>query len=376
MTTPTEQDLTRLLTETASSYDVPEHGPSEVLAAATRRRSAAPRRRWIPLSAAAAVVVLAAGFAFQVNNYDGNIDRQSATVSGAGGFAEQSAPQPAQDFSGAQVQKSAPLRAALDSGSGFTGLSGGGTGAGSAAGGVVGGTAATAGETNDGADGAEARVVTTGSLALQVKEKRVGPTLDAVRKAAIAAGGYVASGTSEEASDNPSGELALRVPAARYETLVGQIRRLDAKVLRAETSARDVTAQFSDLETQLRTLRAARERFLVLLSRTRTVGEVLSVQQRVDEVSGRIDRLEGQRKLLANQSDLSSLTVSITAEGDPVTSQRSGLSQALGDAKNGFVSGVEGLIRNSGRALLLVLCLAVAFAVGRVLWRVARRRLV
>ena len=220
----------------------------------------------------------------------------------------------------------------------------------------------------------------SGTIALVVKDKQVSRILTAVEQAATVQGGYLASSTSDEYGDTPSGSMAIRVPVDHFEKLVAAVRSLDAKVVTATTSGRDVTAQYSDLESQLRTLKATRERFLLILGRASTIGEILTVQQRVDDVSGQIDRIEGQRKLLASQSELSTLTVSVSEAGDPIVKAthkpRSGLSQAFVDAKNGFVSGVEAIIRHSGGFLLFLICLAVVLLVGRLSWRVARRRLV
>jgi hypothetical protein len=229
-------------------------------------------------------------------------------------------------------------------------------------------------------DDGESRVVKSGSIALVVKDKRVTPTLSAVQQAAAAQGGYIAASNTDEYGETPSGEVTIRVPVSKFETLVAKIRALDAKVRTASTSGKDVTATYSDLESQLRSLKATRERFYTILTKTKTIGEILTVQQRIDNVSGQIDRIEGQRKLLANQSDLSTLTVSVSEEGDPVvkatTKPRSGISQAFHDAWDGFVTGVEAIISHSGRALLWLLSLGLLLLVARGGWRVARRRMV
>ena len=218
----------------------------------------------------------------------------------------------------------------------------------------------------------------TGTIALVVKDRQVSTTISAVQRAATSQGGYIASSTSNEYGETPSGEVTIRVPVARFENLVAAVRGL-AEVRTATTSGKDVTAQYSDIEAQLRTLRATRERFLVILSQTKTISEILTVQQRVDNVSGQIDRLEGSRKLLESQSDLSTLSVSVSEKDDPVVrvqADRGGLSQAAHDAKDGFVTGVEGIVRHSGRALLWLLCLGALALLARGSWRVARRSLV
>jgi hypothetical protein len=227
------------------------------------------------------------------------------------------------------------------------------------------------------ADGA--RIVKTGAIDLVVEDDRVSPVLSEVQALATAVGGVVADAKTQELGPTPAGSVTLRVPVARFEEVVAKVRGLDAEVRSATTSGQDVTAQYADLEAQLRTLTAARERFLEILSRARSIGDVLAVQQRVDDVTGKIDRLEGQRRVLADQSDKATLQVSVTEEADVVRAEAkpdTGLSKAFSDAWTGFTTGVEGLIRLSGRGLLLLMCLGLAWLVLRLGWRASRRRLV
>ena len=395
MSTLTDDDLTALLTGVAEEYEVPAHGPDEVRAAMSSSPVEVPllRRGWVQLAAASvAGIALVTGIAL----WGGGTSRQAETMVASGGG------------SNGALRAPAPMTAP-------GGVAAGGmTGGGGTTGGTTGGSAqrtstysldsamsapvpaaapqqvavappaaapggATSAVGAPAPDGAEGRVVKTGSIALVTKDRQVSRVLSTVQQAARAHGGYVASSSSNEYGETPSGEVTLRVPVARFEDLVARIRSLDAEVRTATTSGKDVTAQYADIEAQLRTLRATRERFLDILGRTRTISEILSVQQRVDGVTGQIDRLEGSRKLLASQSELSTLTVSVSEEDDPVVrvaEERSGLAEAARDARNGFVTGIEAIVRHSGRAVLWLLCLGLAVAVARVAWKVARRRLV
>ena len=271
MSTLTDEALARLLDEAASAHDVPVHGPDEILAALAEQRTRLPllRRRWVQLSAAAVVLTFVAGMTVVSRGSDqaqmtaGQIDRAQDSFAKvpAGAGERLAAPAPA------PVYGSIP-----DS------ISGGSTIAGSGAG-SSGGTAASVPAPAAAAPGAAvgaptadegaARVVKAGELSLVVKDKQVSAVLTAVEKAAKAQGGYISSGTADEYGDNPSGELTIRVPVDRFEDLVAAVRALDVKVRTASTSGKDVTAAYSDLEAQLRTLRAARERFLLLLSKAK-----------------------------------------------------------------------------------------------------------
>lgn len=400
MSTLRDEDLTRLLAEAASSYDVPPHGPAEVLAAHAKAPLPVPvvRRRWVQLSAAAAVIT--AGAVLGASLYGGSepIGTKTATAPEAAGTAKSGRP-------GATPPRTYGLTNLSGNGTVDAGAPSRSAGTGAASGGAVGSSAGVAGgvglapapayaavpglppaaapapvRVGVPADGAASRVVKTGRLALVVKKDRVSSTLKAVEKAARGQGGYLASGTTNEYGDNPSGELTIRVPADKFEDLVAQVRGLDAKVRTATTTGKDVTAQYSDLATQLRTLKATRDRFYTILTKANTIGEILAVQQRIDDVSGQIDRIEGQRKLLASQSDLATLTVSVSEEGDPVVKAaakpRSGISQAFVNAKDGFVTGVEAIISHSGRALLWLLSIGLVLLIARSAFRVARRRMV
>ena len=146
----------------------------------------------------------------------------------------------------------------------------------------------------------------------------------------------------------------------------------------AETSGKDVTASYADTTAQIATLKAARGRYLAILAGARTIAETLTVQQRIDDVQGQIDRLEGQRRVLADQSDLGTLTVTVGERSEEVLAvpARTGWSKAWHDATHGFTGGLQALLAGSGTALLVLLVGAVVLLLGRLGWRRARRRLV
>lgn len=374
MGTLTDADLRHLLGEAAGSFDEPATARGEIADAA----AVVPlhRRRIVQLPAAAAAVALAllAGTAL----FGGDEVDQVGQLAGAPRQAQPADDQAAPVRAPASGEKAATNGFALDSGT--TGSASVGAGGGVAASAPL--SAAlpapvVAPAVPVVADGA--RIVKTGTIALVADDGRVTAVLSEVQALATAVGGVVADAKTQELGPTPSGSVTLRVPVARFEQLVADVRALDAEVRSATTSGTDVTAQYADVEAQLRTLKAARERFLDILSRARTIGDVLAVQQRVDDVTGQIDRLEGQRRVLADQSDKATLQVSVTEKDDLSAKQDkpdTGLSKAFSDAWTGFTTGIEGLIRLSGRGVLLLMCLGVAWLVLRLSWRASRRSLV
>jgi hypothetical protein len=227
-----------------------------------------------------------------------------------------------------------------------------------------------------------ARIVKTGTIGLVVGNGKVSGVVGKVRGIATQVGGYVASEKSQEYGDDPTSTLTLRVPVSTFERTMTAVRNEVnngvGKVDTSTSSGQDITAQYSDVSAQIQSLTATRNRFLTILARANTIGETLSVQERVDSTQLQIDRLEGQRRLLAKQSDLATVTVTVSEKPKSVAAIKAqgGLSRSWDDAKDGFSSGIESLISHSGRALLVLLVGLLGLLVLRGGYRLARRRLV
>jgi flagellar biosynthesis chaperone FliJ len=245
----------------------------------------------------------------------------------------------------------------------------------SASGGTGGGASAPAAAPGEDS----ARIVRTASIDLQVADGKVGATVQRLQALVAAVpSAYVSDSTSDEAGEHPSASMTVRMPVASFATLLEQVRRLRVKVVSASQSGKDVTATYADTQAQIQSLKAARSRYLDILARARTISEILSVQQRVDDVQQQIDRLEGQRRVLADQSDYGTLTVSVAEEGADralAAQPRSGWSKAWYDAHHGFTHGLQRILAGSGVTLLVLLVAVVLLLVGRSGWRVVRRRL-
>ena len=228
----------------------------------------------------------------------------------------------------------------------------------------------------------DAKIVETASVALTVAKDQVSPVLTRLTSLAAAFGGYVASSTTAEAGSRPSGTVVLRVPAASFGTALGQLRALGT-VTSTTSNAQDVTATYTDLAAHEASLKKTRDHYLTLLAKATTIGETLSVQQRVDDAQTQIDQLQGQINVLSDQASYATISTAVTQKAavvirpkpTPVRHQ-SGLSQAWHRAVDGFVTGVEALVARSGRAVLVLIVLVVGLGVLRVAWRVGRRRLV
>lgn len=198
--------------------------------------------------------------------------------------------------------------------------------AGDDAGGEAGGAGDDGGDRGSGDTGgaAEAPVVAVGGdtagrdvireASLTVASDDPGATVDAIGRAAEQAGGFVSGTDLHRDRGVLRGTVTVRVPA---DALAGTLDRIvDAgdELRSRQLSSRDVTGEVTDVEAQLRNLRALEAELVALLTEARADGgteAVLTVFDRVRGVREEIERLDGRRASLADLVALATVTVRV-----------------------------------------------------------------
>lgn len=140
-------------------------------------------------------------------------------------------------------------------------------------------------------------------------------TVDDIGEATEGAGGFVAGTDLHREGGVLAGTVTLRVPADELSDTLTRIEAAGVEVRSRQLSSEDVTGEVTDIESQLRNLRALETELLELLSDARETGDteqVLAVFDRIRETRDEIERLEGRR---ANLDDLVSLaTIEVRIE--------------------------------------------------------------
>lgn len=117
-------------------------------------------------------------------------------------------------------------------------------------------------------------------------------------------GGYLAS--------QNGARLTVRVPAARFDEAFAWLRA-QGRVLDEQRQANDVTEEFTDLGIRIDNARRARERLLALLEKAQKVEDMLKIEEQVRRLTEEIERLEGRKKLLADQVAMATLRAQFVA---------------------------------------------------------------
>lgn len=219
----------------------------------------------------------------------------------------------------------------------------------------------------------DAKIIRTGTLELQVARGRFEAATTRLATIAANAGGFVSASETSALDDAPRGSLTLRVPAAKFDAVVGEVGKVgDVQAL--NTSSQDVSGEYTDVASRLKALQAEREQITLVLGRAETIPDILSVRDRLAVVQGEIEQLQGRQKVLDDQTSLSTLAVSLHEKGSPAAArtspvERSGFSKLWHDATDRFTDGGRSIALGlATMAPWLLLALAL-FLPARVLWR-------
>jgi hypothetical protein len=172
--------------------------------------------------------------------------------------------------------------------------------------------------------------------------------------------------------------MTVRVPADKFNGALDQIRSSGKRVVLETVKGQDVTEEFIDIEAQLKAKKALEAQFMEIMKRAKTIDEALDVQTQLADVRGEIERIEGRKRFLENQSSLSTIKIRLQT-AKVIAASTEGLGGRFGDA---FAAGFEvatNFLLGLVTLIIAVLPFALIFGLPSVLvfryfWKRAARR--
>jgi hypothetical protein len=158
-------------------------------------------------------------------------------------------------------------------------------------------------------------VVQTAALSMVVADPLAKAT--AIRQMAEAMGGYVVSSYIYQSSYGDAGQTAdnasvmVRVPSDRLEDALGQIKADAVEVRSENVSGEDVTAQYVDLESRLRSLEATEVQLLKIMEGATKTPDALAVLNDLKGVQSEIESVKGQMKYYKESAAYSAISVEL-----------------------------------------------------------------
>lgn len=121
--------------------------------------------------------------------------------------------------------------------------------------------------------------------------------------------GYVSNDNISESDNRTENTLTVRVPADKTDSLIAVIESSAAKIDYKNIDVQDVTEQFIDLDTRVKTKKEVESRYRELLTKANTVEEILKIEEQIGNIRTEIESAEGRLRYLSNQVQFSTLNV-------------------------------------------------------------------
>jgi hypothetical protein len=177
------------------------------------------------------------------------------------------------------------------------------------------------GSTNTGGDAGpqlsgllDRKIIRTATLNLTVEDVAGG--MQEVERIANTAGGFVSGSSlslinpgSDDEERRQTGTVTIRVPSEAYPSVMNQLRGIAEEIEAESSDTSEVTEEYTDLESRLRTLEATEGRYLELLAKAETISDILMMEDRLNSVRFQIEQVTGRMNLLDDLSDLATIMV-------------------------------------------------------------------
>ncbi|MEP7034217.1 MAG: DUF4349 domain-containing protein [Dermatophilaceae bacterium] len=187
----------------------------------------------------------------------------------------------------------------------------------------------------------------------------------------IGKGGPGGPGPVQDATapDGGFGTMTLSVPADKLDTAMDQLAKIGT-VMQRTTSSQDVTSQYLDTQSRLKTMRASVARVRTLMAQAKDLGQVVALEGELSRREADLESLESQLAALNTSVERSTLAVSLNTPGNEPVKTNSFLA-GLRSGWDAFTSSASALFTGIGALLPFAVLLAL---LGIPAWSWWRRR--
>ena len=141
-------------------------------------------------------------------------------------------------------------------------------------------------------------------------------TLDQVKQLVNQLNGYITKEEENEYGNSLSINALIRIPSQNFDTLVTKIEKLAKKVENKSIEVKDVTEEFIDIQSRLKTKKDVEKRYLEILKKANSTEEILKVEEQLGKIREEIELVEGRLKYLQNKISYSTIDLRLNEKLD------------------------------------------------------------
>lgn len=153
----------------------------------------------------------------------------------------------------------------------------------------------------------ERKVMYSASINVEVKDYT--QSVENITKKVNEWSGYVVSSTMYGEPGSVFGDITVRLPQEHFQSFLTFIDEETHKVIDKSISGEDVTEEYVDLESRLKSKRAVESRLLDFMEQAETTEELLAISKDLAEVQEEIETILGRMNYLDNRVEYAIVTI-------------------------------------------------------------------
>lgn len=189
----------------------------------------------------------------------------------------------------------------------------------------------------------ERKLIKNGRVGFQTED--LGKTHQRILSLTKKYNAYIADDETVKRYDQTEHNLTVRIPAEKFDNFLADVGEGVKEFDYKEINTQDVTAEYLDVQTRIKTKKELESRYLEILQKANTVTDMLEVERQLGEVRSEIESMEGRLKYLKNQVSFSTLNISfykeVPYEGDSFVDR---LGNGFGEGWQGLLMFIVGLV--------------------------------
>ena len=159
---------------------------------------------------------------------------------------------------------------------------------------------------------------------------------------------YITDGTEERAGENLENTLQIRVDNNKFNLLLDELLKESIYLERKNITVEDVTEEYIDHETCLKTKRKVEQRYLDLLGKARNIKDILAIEAQLSTIREEIEAKQARLKYLDHQVSYSTIHLNyyekIVVASAPGNSFLSRVAASVNTGWNSFITALVTLI--------------------------------
>lgn len=198
------------------------------------------------------------------------------------------------------------------------------------------------------------KVIYTATLNMDVK--KINQTQEQISVILTDMKGYILEeNMDQEEQEQKVNTLTVRVPQQNFNSFLKEVKKLGIRTNSQRISGQDVTEQYVDLNSRLKSKQVTEKRLIDFMNDAKDTKTLLEISNELSRVQEEMETIEGQMKYLKNQSDLSTITITLHEDSVIVPGLENGQLNTWDKTKKQFMKSINFIVSFCSGLFVLVI---------------------